>query len=150
MRAQLAAVVSRVDELNERVNAQFTSISAHAEISREQMSEVREEARADMERSRQMLLDLIDRLRDERYDDETDIDEHVSAVSTTQVTARDQRLDALEERLADLAGTLEQCERRQRHIAETMSDFIDTMMNQQRDERVDDRSDDRPVRLVLA
>ena len=135
MRAQLAAVVGRVDELNERVNAQFTSISAHAEISREQMSEVREEARADMERSREMLLGLIDRLRDEREDGFVD----------GPTERSDERLDGIEQQVAALAETLERCEQRQRHIAETMSNFIDTMMAQP-----DEPQEERPVRLVLA
>ena len=40
-----------------RVHAQFTTISAHAEIAREQFEFAREEAHADLERTREMLID---------------------------------------------------------------------------------------------
>jgi hypothetical protein len=126
MRAELSTVVGRLDDLTGRVNAQFTSMSAYAEISREQMSEVREEARADMERSRELLIGLIDRLRDERRDD----------VEASDATTSDPRLDDIELSLRTLADNLENCEMRQRQIAETMTAFIDTMLSQQVDEPI--------------
>ena len=51
--------------LTERVHAQFTTISAHAEIAREQVEFARDEAHADLERTREMLIELIERARED-------------------------------------------------------------------------------------
>ena len=65
LRAELDDVRAAIADLNGRVHAQFTTISAHAEIAREQADLARNEARSDLERSREALIGLIEQVRDE-------------------------------------------------------------------------------------
>ena len=50
--------------LHDQVHAQFTSIAAHAEIARDAVALARGEARADLERTRETLIGLMEQVRD--------------------------------------------------------------------------------------
>jgi len=140
--AELAELRSLVDDLNARVNAQFTSIAAHAEISQHEVQLARDEARADMERSRDTLIGLLDQLRHdvlpaasggEAPGPAPDLPAPLppSTVTTIDGQAISERFDAVESAVGELADTLDRSLARQRHLADTMSAFIDTMLAQQ-------------------
>lgn len=145
---ELAELRSLVDDLNARVNAQFTSIAAHAEISQHEVQLARDEARADMERSRDTLIGLLDQLRhdvltvpsdDEVPEPAPDLPAPppFSAVATIDEDTINERFDAVESAVGELADTLDRSLAGQRHLADTMSAFIDTMLAQQADPLAD-------------
>jgi len=65
LRSDVTELREMVANLTERVHAQFTTISAHAEIAREQFQFARDEAHAELERTREMLIDLVEQVRAE-------------------------------------------------------------------------------------
>jgi chromosome segregation ATPase len=131
LRSDLDAVRAQVRELAERVSAQFTSIAAHAEISREQLGQVRDEARADMERSRETVIKLIEQVRAEASG------LHVTGSRPgPSGAAINERFEALEATLDQLAAAVEQCMAQQRRMADTMAAFIDTILAADRHEPV--------------
>lgn len=133
--AQLLAEVkelrSSIAELHDRVHAQFTTIAAHAEIAREQSSLARGEARADLERTRETLISLVEQVRAETAG------VHVpgSAPGPSREALID-RIVAVDERVEKIAETVRMTDARQRELAETVAAFIDTMLAEKRGEPV--------------
>ena len=134
LRADVTELRDSMTNLTERVHAQFTTISAHAEIAREQFQFARDEAHAELERTREMLIDLIERLRVE-----------ISSGSATHVTGsapgasvvvQAQRVSDLEERFDEAKRGIERCFQRQSVLADTMEALVDTVMSERRGERV--------------
>ena len=121
---------TEVGELRDRVDSQFTTIAAHAEIARQQAEFARGEARADLDRSRDTLIGLIEQVRAER-------DEHQPGTAPgPSVKATNDRFIAMEQRIAQLTRTVDRCYARQNELADTMTAFLDTVMAEQRGEPV--------------
>jgi chromosome segregation ATPase len=121
-----------VTDLKERVDSQFTTIAAHAEIARQQAELARNEARADLDRTRDTLLGLIEQVRAEQV-----TGTHVPGSRPgPSIAAGNERFESIEGRLVELATTVERCFKRQNELADTMTAFLDTMMAHQRGEPV--------------
>jgi len=133
LRSDLDELRGQFAMLTDQVNAQFTSIAAHAAIAREQVAVAREEGRADMERSRDTLIGLIEQVRAEAGGPGLRIPGSAPGPS---VTATNERIASLEAAVEELAATVEDCFARQERMAETMSAFIDTLLSEQRGEPV--------------
>jgi hypothetical protein len=134
LRRDLDDMRAEMRELAGQLHAQFTTIAAHAEIAREQSELARAEARADLERTRETLIDLIETVRVEAANAGG---YHVPGSRpglSAEVTA--ERLAAVEEALAAADATVERCFQRQNELADTMAAFIDTMMAERRGEPV--------------
>ena len=120
-----------VIELKDRVDSQFTTIAAHAEIARQQAELARNEARADLERTRDTLIGLIEQVRAEGGA------MHVTGSAPgPSGTALNERFDAVEIRLGELASLVDRCFARQNELAETVAAFIDTVLAEARDDPV--------------
>ncbi|MAT04649.1 MAG: hypothetical protein CL424_06370 [Acidimicrobiaceae bacterium] len=131
VRAELDELRSQFVALAERVNAQFTSIAAHAEIAREQVCVAREEARSDMERTRETLIGLIETVRAEASG------LHVAgAAPGASVASAHERVAGVEAAVASLQLTVEELALRQVRMGDTMAAFIDTMLAETRGEPV--------------
>ena len=131
MRAELDELRNHFGALAERVNAQFTSIAAHAEIAREQIELVRGEARADMERTRETLIGLIETVRAEAAG------LHVAGSSPgASVASAHERVAGVEEAVASLQASVDELASRQMRMGDTMAAFIDTMLAETRGEPV--------------
>ena len=65
LRADLDELRASLADLTDRVHSQFTTIAAHAEIARTQAEHARAEARADLERTRDTVIGLIEQVRAE-------------------------------------------------------------------------------------
>ncbi len=104
---------AEVGELRDRVDSQFTTIAAHAEIARQQAEFARGEARADLDRSRDTLIGLIEQVRSEREVHEP------GSVPGPSAKATNDRIAAMERRIAELTPTagplLRSAERTRRH-----------------------------------
>jgi hypothetical protein len=134
LRRDLDDMRAEMRELAGQLHAQFTTIAAHAEIAREQSELARAEARADLERTRETLIDLIETVRVEAANAGG---YHVPGSRpglSAEVTA--ERVAAVEEALAAADATVERCFQRQNELADTMAAFIDTMMAERRGEPV--------------
>ena len=131
LRAELDDLQNRFVALSDRVNAQFTSIAAHAEIARDQIELVRAEARADMERTRDTLIGLIETVRAEA----TEL--HVAgAAPGASAASAHERVEAVETALETVRTSVEQVAARQVRMGDTMAAFIDTMLAETRGEPV--------------
>ena len=125
---QLRGVVA---EVKARVDAQFTTTAAHAEISRQQIEFARNEGRADLDRTRETLIGLIEQVRAEGSNIRVP-----GAPPGASASAVGDRIDGIEQRIAELATTVERCFTRQNELADTMAAFIDTVLAEQRGEPV--------------
>jgi hypothetical protein len=134
LRSDLTELRDLITNLTERVHAQFTTISAHAEIARQQFDFAREEAHAELERTREMLINLIERTRAELS---TDAAVHVpGAAPGASVVAQAHRVSDLEARFDDAAKDLDRCFQRQRILADTMEALVDSVLSERRSEPV--------------
>lgn len=121
---------SELGELKDRVDSQFTTIAAHAEIARQQAELARGEARADLDRSRDTLIDLIEQVRAERT-------EHTAGTAPGPSTsAMNDRIADIELQIGQLTRTMERCFTRQNELADTMTAFLDTVLAEQRGEPI--------------
>ena len=129
--AEVKELRDSLAELHDRVHAQFTTIGAHAEIAREQSSLARGEARADLERTRETLISLVEQVRAEGAD------VHVpgSAPGPSREALID-RIVAVDERVEQIADAVRVTEARQRELAEIVAAFIDTTLAERRGEPV--------------
>lgn len=123
---------TEVTELRGRVDSQFTTIAAHAEIARQQAEFARDEARSDLEHSRETLIGLIEQVRNTAGGNV-----HVPGNAPgASIDATNQRLDYIETHLSEVNDSVERCLRRQNELADTMSAFLDTVLAEQRGEPV--------------
>ena len=132
LRADVDELRATMAELTDRLHSQFTTISAHAEIARNQVELARDEARADLERTRERLLGLIEHVRAEA----TPTTPAPFAAPSPSAEPQHQRLDLVEAQIGQLGETVERCFRRQNELADTMAAFLDTMLAEQRGEPV--------------
>ena len=130
LRSDLTELREMMANLTERVHAQFTTISAHAEIAREQFEFARQEAYAELERTREMLIDLIERVR---FELSNDSDRHLAgSVPGASTIVQAQRVSDLEARFDEAQTGLERCFQRQSVLADTMEALLDTVMSERR------------------
>jgi ElaB/YqjD/DUF883 family membrane-anchored ribosome-binding protein len=122
---------AEVADLKARVDSQFTTIAAHAEIARQQAEFARQEARADLERSRETLIGLIEQVRSSAPDVYVPGTPPGPSTETTR-----ERVGDVERRIDELTTTVERCFHRQNELADTMAAFLDTIMAEQRGEPV--------------
>lgn len=128
LHAEVASLRELVADLADRVHAQFTTISAHAEIARQQVEFTRTEARADLERTREVVLGLIDQTR--RDFAAAAVPVHVPGTPPgPSVAVYAARLDAIDARLDAVAGAVDRCFDRQRELADTMAALLDTVLS---------------------
>ena len=134
LRHDLDDMRNEVRSLSAQLHAQFTTIAAHAEIAREQAELARSEARADLERTRETLIELIETVRIEAADAGA---YHVPG-SRPGVSAElsSERIDAVEAAVVAATQTAERCFERQNELADTMAAFIDTVLAERRGEPV--------------
>ena len=122
---------AEVVDLKARVDSQLTTIAAHAEIARKQAEFVRREARADLERSRETLIGLIEQVRSPSPE------LHVPGTPPgPSADTPPERVGEVERRIDELNSTVERCFNRQNELADTMAAFLDTVMAEQRGEPV--------------
>lgn len=134
IRRELDELRAEVRDLGVQLHAQFTTIAAHAEIAREQSELARAEARADLERTRETLIELIETVRVEAANAGG---YHVPGSRPgAAVEATVERIAAVEAALASAGETVERCFLRQNELADTMAAFIDTMLAERRGEPV--------------
>ena len=130
LQSEIADMKGLLAELSAQVSSQFTTIAAHAEIARQQVDFARNEAHANLERTREMLIGLLEQVRAEPGYHQAGSAPGPSSSATIE------RLQAVEAQLAKALETTNSCFHRQNELADTMAAFIDTMMFTGRDEPV--------------
>ena len=133
LRSELDELRATVRDLAGRLNAQFTTIAAHAEIAREQADFARSEARADLDRTRETLIDLVEQLRQEAVNPSGHIAGSAPGPSTT---VQSERFETIEAQLGTIGDRVEACFTRQRELADMVAAFLDTIVAEQRGEPV--------------
>ncbi len=127
LQADLEHLTAVVAELSGQLHAQFTTIAAHAEIAREQSEFARDEARADLERTRSTLIELIEQARGHQSS-------YPPPLVTGDVAAgSSDRVDSLERRIDTLAASVEEMTQRQRELTDMMAAMLDTVVSSERD-----------------
>ena len=127
MRADLEELATTVCDLAGQLHAQFTTIAAHAEIAREQSEFARDEARADLDRTRASLIELIEQARRTHRSYPPPKFDRSSA--SERPDALEQRVDRLTKQVGDLAD-------RQRELTEMMAALLDSVVSGDRHEPV--------------
>ena len=122
--ASLAQLHLKVTALEEQMRSQFTAVAAYASIAQEQVEFTRNEARADLDRTRQTLIELVEQVR---HESSTAPRTRVPGappgpLAPPIVTAPSPSLAA---RLGDLEQAIMQCFDRQRELAETVAAVLD-------------------------
>ena len=130
MRAELVELRAMVAELSSQVQSQFTTIAAHAEIARQQADFIRDEARADLDRTRDTLIELLDQVRGGTRAPGVWAPPGPSAIATAE------RVTAIEAQVAQALDTVQYCFRRQQDLAATMEALLDTVIYEHRNEPV--------------
>ena len=132
LRAELDELRASVHDLTDRVHSQFTTIAAHAEIARTQAEQARGEARADLDRTRDTVIELIEQVRGEVAGAV-----HVAGTAPgPSTTDQAERLDQFDQQLARVTRVVETCFQRQQELADTMAALIDTVFAERRGEPV--------------
>jgi hypothetical protein len=134
LRSDVTELHELVANLTERVHAQFTTISAHAEIARQQFEFARDEAHAELERTREMLIDLIEQVRYEMSNGPAT--RIAGSAPGASVVVQAQRVSDLEARFDEAERGIERCFQRQSVLADTMEALVDTVMSERRGEPV--------------
>ena len=135
MAANIEELKAQVADLNARVHSQFTTIAAHAEIARQQAEFVREEARADLDRTRDTIIGLVEQVRADSVTVVTQVDAADTSwpapdgpAPLPMPAAHDPRVDAIERQLESIGAAVERCFERQRELANTMEAMLDTVL----------------------
>jgi hypothetical protein len=123
---RLTELAQQVLALEDQVRSQFTSVATYAAIASEQFEFARHEARADLDRTRDMLIGLVEQLR-------TEVGGRArlsslpgpSLVPTSTAVSADH--DRVVRRLDDVERALDACFERQRDLAETVAAVFDTI-----------------------
>ena len=110
-RTAIVEVRHRLDTVESQVLSQYTSIAAYAHIAQQSVDTARAEARADLDREKDVLLSLIDRMRDVQHGDPAGAD----AV---------QRLISLEARFDQINDLFSQCLRNQEELANSIASLL--------------------------
>ena len=123
-RASLAQLNLRVAALEEQVRSQFTSVAAYASIAQEQIEFTRSEACADLDRTRQALIDLVEQVHHESgADSRTQLPAGPPGPMAPPDTTSPSPV--LAGRVAELEQAITQCFDRQRELAETVATALD-------------------------
>lgn len=131
LRFQLDELRGSVADLAAGLQAQFTTIAAHAEIARQQADFARDEGRADLDRTRETLLGLMEQLREQIVEP----GHHApGSAPGPSLETQNARVEAIETQLAQLAVSVDTCARRQSELADMVVAFLDTALAQQRGE----------------
>jgi hypothetical protein len=134
LKSEVESMRLMINDLTRQVHAQFTTISAHAEIARQQAEFAREEARADLERTRSLVIELVERTRRELLAQER---VHIpGSPPGASLAATSERMSGLETRVDDLLAGITRCFDRQRVLADTVEALFDAVMVEQRGEPV--------------
>jgi predicted amino acid-binding ACT domain protein len=124
IQASLAQLRLKVAALEEQVRSQYTSVAAYASIAQEQVEFTRNEARADLDRTRQTLIELVEQVHHEASaNPQTRVPgAPPGPLAPPVVTAPSPALAA---RLGELEQAIMQCFDRQRELAETVAAVLD-------------------------
>jgi hypothetical protein len=109
---------NRVRHVESQINSQFTSLATYAQIAQEQVELVRAEATAATGRSEQRLTALIERERTDRIESDT------GEVPTGRCAIAPEftdRLDALEQSVAEIRAGLDTCVEHQQALAHAIT-----------------------------
>jgi hypothetical protein len=123
---RLSALAQQVVALEDQMRSQFTSVATYAAIATEQVEFARSESRADLDRTRDMLIGLMEQLRNELGHRPTrgSVLPGPSGLPTPVPGTEDVRVVG---RLDDLERAIEVCFERQRELAETVAAVFDTI-----------------------
>jgi hypothetical protein len=108
----------RVEQAESQIASQFTSLATYAQIAQEQVELARSEARAATERSEQRLTSLIERERADRI-------AGVGHIPGDRGVA--ERLDDLEDAVAEIRHGLDECLARQKALADAITMMFDRL-----------------------
>jgi hypothetical protein len=112
----------RVRQVESQISSQFTSLATYAQIAQEQVELARSEAKAATERSEQRLTSLIERERADR------ISSYIGDAPADHVAVAPEftdRLDALEQSVAEIRTGLDKCLEQQQALAHAITSMFE-------------------------
>jgi hypothetical protein len=112
----------RVRQVEAQISSQFTSLATYAQIAQEQVELARSEAKAATERSEQRLTSLIERERADRISSYTG---EAPAGHGAVAPEFSDRLDALEQSVAEIRTGLDRCIEQQQALAHAITSMFE-------------------------
>jgi chromosome segregation ATPase len=125
----VADVRERLDKVESQLMSQYTSIAAYSQIAQRSVETARAEARADLDRERNLLISLVERAREEWHNDVSRGEGAASAISGGNADAA-LRLITLEERFAHINELFTECLRNQEELANSIASLLERQMRQ--------------------
>ena len=124
-RAAAADVRERLSMVEEQLRSQFTSMAAYAQISQQAVETARAESRADLDREKTTLVNLIEKVRDENGAN-TPAQADASATARDDTTAA--RLAQLEDKFVQLTQQFAMTLRYQEELANSITHLVEAQM----------------------
>ena len=118
-RAAAADVRERLTMVEEQLRSQFTSMAAYAQISQQAVETARAESRADLDREKATLVNLIEKVRDEKGEAES----NELGPSRDDTTAA--RLAQLEDKFVQLTQQFALTLRYQEELANSITHLVE-------------------------
>lgn len=133
-KAAAADVRERLAMVEEQLRSQFTSMAAYAQISQQAVETARAESRADLDREKNTIITLVERVREECLGDA--IRQVPTAVAASPTIARSTlvddtalvRITQLESKFDQLTEQFAQTLRYQEELANSITQLIEAQM----------------------
>jgi hypothetical protein len=123
-RAAAADVCGRLAMVEEQLRSQFTSMAAYAQISQQAVETARAESRADLDREKATLVNLIERVREEGGAPSAQVEAPV-ALRDEAIIAR---IAQLEDKFIQLTQQFAMTLRYQEELANSVTHLVEAQM----------------------
>lgn len=117
-------VRDRLNKLDQHVSSQYSAMAAYATIGKSDVETARQENQAGAERTRSMVIELIDRLRRECMETVAGVERRLGGGPESDSV----RVASLEQQVAELSSALERSLTEQRDLAATVSSLVHDRM----------------------
>ena len=118
-------LATRVQQVEQQLSSQFTSMAAYAQIAQEQVELARAEARNAVERSERRVTELIERERSDRMEATSSMPSRPSDGGASGDgggwSDATSRIDGLERSIAEIRHGLDECLARQKALADAIT-----------------------------
>lgn len=122
LHSMVEALAAQVVALEEQVRSQYTSMAAYVSIAKEQIEFARNEARADLDRTRSTLIELVEQVRAESTAPTPAPAPSPFDAPVFDAPARDPHVTS---RLGEMERAVVRCLERQNELADTMTAILD-------------------------
>lgn len=111
----------RIEQVEQQLSSQFTSMAAYAQIAQEQVELARSESRNATERAERRVTELIERERADRLRAGSPSADGSGAVAHVASSELSDRIDSIERSVSEIRHGLNECLARQKALADAIT-----------------------------